>query len=185
MSRYVDAQMEHLIATCREAIANSESYGRSRQSNEERRSEIATFFELAALAKANPEAQNRWHEIRAAARAELQTGHRAAKANEASLSSGGVATSVILRSVDELVASWNPAKTASNATMIDMLAQAWTAQLFWHERMMLYACIEVDNENIKKEGAGNSTSSPTHRPSIRLLKWWIALTASSCGRFEH
>ncbi len=153
MCRYVEAEMEHLSRPADEAIAIMEARAQavaSRTKSGDPRS--ATFFELAALAKVDPKrAEARCHEIRKAARAELQTGHRAAQANELSLSNGAWPRAQFLALRDELVASWNP-QNGIERTMIDMLAQAWTAQLFWHERMMLYACLEVDNERIKEEG---------------------------------
>lgn len=151
--RYVDAEMEHLSRPADEAIANTESRARviaSRTTNGDPR--YATYFDLAALAKVDPErAEATWKEIRVAARAELQTGHRAAKANEASLSSDAWPRAQFLALRDELTASWNP-QNGAERTMIDMLAQSWTAQLFWHERMMLFACAEIDNERIKEAG---------------------------------
>lgn len=151
--RYVDAEMEHLSRPAAEAIANAESHARevaSQPTGGDPR--YVTFFELAALAKVNPErAEARWNEIRAAARAEIQTGHLAAKANEATLSNGAWPRASFLALRDELAAGWNP-QSGIERTLVDMMAQAWTAQLFWHERMMLYACIESDNDRVKQDG---------------------------------
>jgi hypothetical protein len=150
---YVEAQMKYLALPADAAISNAEELASVYADRAERGDpRHATFCELSSLAKIDSHrAKKRWDAIRAAARAELQTGHRAAKANEATLTSEAWTRASFLALRDELAEAWQP-QNGVERTLVDMMAQAWTAQLFWHERMMLYSCVEFDNERIRKEG---------------------------------
>jgi hypothetical protein len=121
MYRYMDAQMVHLSRPAGEAIANVESFAGAVASQEKFGDpRHATFFELAAVAKVDPKrAEARWHEIREAARAEWQTGHRAAMANEVSLSSAAWPRASFLALRSELVSAWNP-QNGVERTLVDM-----------------------------------------------------------------
>jgi hypothetical protein len=150
---YVEAQMKYLALPADAAISNADELAAIYAERAERGDpRHATFCELASLAKVDPDrAKKRWKAIQAAARAELRTGHRAAKVNETSLTSEAWTRASFLALRDELAEAWQP-QNGVDRTLVDMMAQAWTAQLFWQERMMLFACIEFDNERIKKEG---------------------------------
>src|SRR4051794_23761343 len=85
---YVNVAKEQLLRPAVEAIGVAESHANAIAASENCGDpKFATFFELAALAKVDPvRAEARWQQIRAAARAELVTGHRAASATDPSLS---------------------------------------------------------------------------------------------------
>jgi hypothetical protein len=152
LSRYIDAEMAQRARQAGEAIAQVETHAQEIANRPCGDPRSATFFELAALAKVSPErAETRWLEIREAARAEWQTGHRAAAAIDEPLSMSAWTRASFLALRDELAEGWNP-RNGTERTLIDTLALSWAAQLFWQERMMLYACVESDNEQIKKEG---------------------------------
>jgi hypothetical protein len=152
LSQYADAEMAQRSRSAGEAIAQVESHAQDIANRPCGDPRSATFFELAALAKVSPErAEARWHELRDAARAEWQTGHRAAAAIDDPLSMSAWTRASFLALRDELGEGWCP-RNGMERTLIDTLALSWAAQLFWTERMMLYACVESDNERIKKEG---------------------------------
>ena len=101
------------------------------------------------LLKQDPElALQRWTEVKQAAQQELRSGHRAATANEGTLTSDAWQRAQFLAIRDGLADEWKPQNGIERA-LIDTLAQAFSAQLFWQERMMCYACIEMETEQFK------------------------------------
>ena len=101
------------------------------------------------LSKRDPElALHRWEDVRKAARQELESGHRAADANEGRLMSTTWQRAQFLAIRDGLADEWKP-QNGIERTLIDTMAQAYSTQLFWQERMMCYACLEVDTERSK------------------------------------
>jgi hypothetical protein len=149
LSRYVEAQKEHRGLNADEAIEELDSRVAAwNEIAEKADPSSATFFELARLTKADPDrAKRKWDEVRAAARAELQSGHRAAKANEVSLSFDAWPRASFLALREEL-----GTQTGLERVLVDSLTHACTAQLFWHERLMMYACLETDNARTKRHG---------------------------------
>jgi len=108
-----------------------------------------SWMDFYALSQRDPElGLQRWKEIKEAARQELQSGHRAAIANEGTFSSSAWQRAQFLAIRDGLAADWEP-HNGIERSLIDMLAQAYANQLFWQERMMCYACLESKTELMK------------------------------------
>ena len=113
-----------------------------------------TWLDLHALAERDPNlAAQRWAEIRQAALDELRTGHRAGKTLEAStFKPWDRAKFLAIR--EELASEWQP-RNGIERTLIDAMALAYTAQLFWTERMTLFSTLEPFNgsEAVKERGS--------------------------------
>jgi hypothetical protein len=107
--------------------------------------EQLSWYELHQVARQDPEgAVRRWEAIKQAARQDLQTGHRAAKAVEApSPSPRERARFLALR--EELAREWQP-RGGVEWQLIDTLAQAQTAWEFWMDGLMLRANITAQDE---------------------------------------
>jgi hypothetical protein len=149
VEQHIQAAKQHFGMTDREAVAYSEKSLAQSASIEQRVPSSVTFFEMAALAKVAPvRAEQRWEEIGTAARAEIQSGHLAAKATEVHAAGTVWQRQIFLALRGELADAWHP-QGGLEWALIDQLALAWSAQLFWHERMMLYARLEASNEAIK------------------------------------
>jgi hypothetical protein len=90
-----------------------------------------SWFDLDSLAKDDPElARRRWEKIKQAARQELQSGHRAARALEPVSDCWQRAQFLAIR--DELAQAWRP-RNAQEAQLVEMLAQVQTLLLRWQE----------------------------------------------------
>jgi len=116
--------------------------------------EEVSWADLEELARKRPErALLRWEEVKQAAREELQCGHRAAQAVE------GYGSSVWQRAEflairEELAQEWQP-RNGIERQLIDTMAQAQTAMLFWQKLLMLRASVEPmrDGRNLNEHGA--------------------------------
>ena len=91
---------------------------------------------------------HRWNEIKAAAREEFESGHRVASANEGTLSASPWQRAQFLAVRESLASQWQP-QNGIEWSLVDMMAQAYSAQLFWQERMMCYASLEAETGQIK------------------------------------
>ena len=100
-------------------------------------------------------AVERWEEIKQQALDELRSGHRAAKAVDAE-NNGPWDRARFLAIRQELADGWR-ARNGMERTLIDKLAVAHVAYLFWLEKMVLFSTLEPagDNETIKDEGRWN------------------------------
>jgi hypothetical protein len=90
------------------------------------------WFGLATLAERDPElALRRWEEVKEAAREELETGHRAARAVECNLPDCWQRAQFLAIRLD-LAQAWRP-RNGLEWQLIDMLAQAHTVLLWWQQ----------------------------------------------------
>jgi hypothetical protein len=107
--------------------------------------EQLSWYELNQLAREDTDgAARRWEAIKQAARDELRTGHRAAKALEAvSRTPWQRARFLVLR--EEMAREWQP-RGGVEWQLIDTLAQAQTAWEFWMDGLMLRANITAQDE---------------------------------------
>jgi hypothetical protein len=107
--------------------------------------EQLSWYELNQLAREDPDgAARRWEAIKQAARAELQTGHRAAQALEAVCRTPWQrARFLVLR--EELAREWQP-RGGVEWQLIDTLAQAQTTWEFWLDFLTLRANITAQDE---------------------------------------
>jgi len=112
-----------------------------------------TWCELQSLTERDPVRQEQcWQEMKQAAADELQSGHRAAEAVEASsIRPWERAQFLSLR--DSLATEWKP-QTGIEWMLIDTMAQAYTSQLMWQQRVTLWSTLEPDNDNrtVKENG---------------------------------
>jgi hypothetical protein len=84
-------------------------------------------------------AARRWEEVKAEALAEVRSGHRASKAMEGA-GSNCWARARFLAVRRDLMDAWQP-RNGIERQLIDMLAQAQTAQLYWLDLLTLrYSC---------------------------------------------
>jgi hypothetical protein len=96
------------------------------------------WHELAHVARTDPEAAaRRWQGVQAEALAELRSGHRAAKAMEG-YGANAWARAQFLAVRRELTEGWQP-RNGVERQLIDMMAQAQTAQLYWLETLTFRA----------------------------------------------
>jgi len=151
--RYVQAHVREFEVTPEDSLKsleqNSEYRGQKALNCEPRHFSWMDFY---TLSQRDPElGLQRWKEIKEAARQELQSGHRAAIANEGTFSSNTWQRAQFLAIRDGLATDWEP-QNGIEWSLIDMMAQAYASQLFWQERMMCYACLESKTEQIKTNG---------------------------------
>ena len=113
-----------------------------------------TWLDLHTLAYRDPKlAVKRWEEVKQAARNELRSSQRAGKATEAtSIGPWDRARFSVLR--EELAREWKP-KNGIERTLIDTLAQAYTAYLYWLERLTVWSTLEPRNDNRSVKNRGN------------------------------
>ena len=96
------------------------------------------WHELDHLARKDPAAAaRRWQEVQAEALAHLRSGHRAARAMEG-YGANAWARAQFLAVRRELTEGWQP-RNGVEWQLIDMLAQAQTAQLYWLETLTFRA----------------------------------------------
>jgi len=112
-----------------------------------------TWFDMHALAESDPSlAQQMWEDLKRSADDELRSGHRAAKAMEASrLRPWDRVQFVALR--EELAAQWQPSNGIER-TLIDTMAQCHTAFLFWMQQLIVYSGSEPHNNKESIEDRG-------------------------------
>ena len=116
--------------------------------------EQVSWLDLHTLADRDTElAVRRYEEIKQAARDELRTGHRAGKTMEPT-TFGPWDRARFLAIREELASEWQP-RNGIERTLIDGMAQAYTAQLFWMERLTLFSTLEPVNgsEAVKQRGS--------------------------------
>ncbi len=115
-----------------------------------------TWVDLHALTERDPNlAVQRWAEIRQSALDELRSGHRAAKATEpTAFRPWDRARFLAIR--EELAREWQP-RNGIERTLIDAMAQAYSAFLFWLEQLTLYSSLQPanDSEAVKDRGTWN------------------------------
>src|SRR5262245_27468803 len=96
----------------------------------ERPAEVTTWSDIQELASYSPErALDRWEEVKQAAREELRSGERAARDVEV-LTNNAYQRAQFLALREDLYQAWNP-RNGIERQLIDMMAQAATAQAFW------------------------------------------------------
>jgi hypothetical protein len=102
-------------------------------------------LDLDQLAAVDPElAVRRWEDVKDEAHAELESGHRAAMTME-SYQEKCWRRAQFLALREELAEQWQP-QNGIERTLIDMMAQAWTAQMFWTERLISLDAIEAPEQ---------------------------------------
>jgi hypothetical protein len=150
--RHVDAQVRQF------ETSPEDSLGELSQPTENRKERALncepsqfTWFDFHALNQTDPDlGLQRWSEVKEAAKQEFQSGHRAAAANEGTLSASAWQRAQFLAVRDGLASDWKP-QNGIEWSLIEMMAQAYATQLFWQERMMCYACLELENEQMKND----------------------------------
>jgi hypothetical protein len=104
---------------------------------------------LAHIARTDPEAAaGRWQEVQAEALAGLRSGHRAARAMEG-YGANAWARAQFLALRRELTEGWQP-RNGVEQQLVDMLAQAQTAHLYWLEALT-FRC-SVSSARKREEG---------------------------------
>ena len=112
----------------------------------------ASWFALSTLAEHDPEATWRlWERIQAEARAELASGHRAAMAFQWDDSPWERARFLAIRQA--FIEEWQP-RGGIESTLIDQMAQAHTAYLFWMTRAHVLTVTEgkQEDDKLKRDG---------------------------------
>lgn len=112
-----------------------------------------TWHGLAHLAEHRPElAQRCWERVQREARDELRSGHRAAKAMEGYYSHPW-RRAQFLAVREDLAEAWRP-RNGVELQLIDTMAQAQTAILFWQEQLTDYSRMEVNTRqrDVKESG---------------------------------
>jgi hypothetical protein len=110
-----------------------------------------SWFGLQQVARHDPErAAQRWEEIKQAALDELRSGHRAAKAMEG-YGSQCWARARFCALRHELMEAWQP-RNGVERQLIDMLAQAQTAYLYWLEILTLRCATNSGRKPEAKSG---------------------------------
>jgi hypothetical protein len=138
--------------------------------------ERGSWLDLQSLAERDADrATERWERIKKAARDELASGHRAAKAMEPTHGTPWKRAQ-FLAVRDALAAEWRP-RTGIEWTLIDVLAQAHSSYLFWQERFVMLATLESDNDAIKESGYCNS-------PRVEDAEA-VNQAAAMCDRFNR
>lgn len=106
-------------------------------------SDTMSWNTVDAVARHDPgRAVEVWEAIKAEAREELATGHRAARVVETG-DANCMTRARFLAIRDELTRDWRPT-TGQERILIDTLAQALTTQEHWHRRMMHLDTLEND-----------------------------------------
>ncbi len=101
---------------------------------------------LGHLARNDPEtASRRWEEVKAQALLELRSGHRAAKAMEG-YGSNAWTRAQLLAVCRDLTEGWQPCNGIERQ-LVDMMAQAQTAQLYWLDLFTLRCA----SQSVKRE----------------------------------
>jgi hypothetical protein len=100
-----------------------------------------SWLDLDQLAAVDPEmVVKRWEGVKAEARAELMSGHRAAAPLETA-ESNCWQRAQFLAIRDSLSSDWQP-RNGIEWTLIDAMVQAWTMQMFWTQRTVMVDAIE-------------------------------------------
>ena len=150
--RQIEVQVSLLDKTVEECLADNEKFleQKAQQALHGDPSQF-TWMDFRALSKRDPEiGLQRWNEVKEAARKELLSGHRVARTSDVTLTSNAWQRAQYLAIRDGLAQEWNP-QNGIERSLIDMMAQAFSTQLFWQERMMCYSCLELDTEQIKRD----------------------------------
>jgi hypothetical protein len=111
------------------------------------------WFDLEYLTRKDPElAAQRWEKMKVEASDELKSGHRAAHVMEG-YSSQPWMRAQFLAVRRDLLEAWHP-RNGLERQLIDMMAQAQTAILFWQERLTVRASFEphYEKRDIKEYG---------------------------------
>jgi hypothetical protein len=117
-----------------------------------------------------------WERIKDAARQELSSGHRTAKALEHGGTPWDRARFLALR--DAFRDDWQPRGGVESA-LIDLLAQSFSAYLQWSERLSLYVDSQCETEDVKLKRDGYWMP-----PRVSEAKWmtWCAEQATAAHR---
>jgi hypothetical protein len=112
-----------------------------------------TWVEMQSLIVRDPALQEQcWQQMKQAAADELQSGHRAAEAVEASsVRPWERAQFLALR--DSLSKEWQP-QNGVERMLLDTIAQAYTAQLLWQQRVTLWSTLEPNSDNRTAKESG-------------------------------
>ncbi len=120
-----------------------------------------SWWSINALAQRDPEkAQRAWERLKAEARAELATGHRAAIAAEG-FCVGPWARARVLAIRQAMIDDWQP-RPGIEAALVETLATAQSGYLFWLERLMMRASSDAQMEeaDLDAEGKWRPTRIP-------------------------
>jgi hypothetical protein len=126
--------------------------------------EEVSWSDLLDLSGVSPErALRRWEDVKQAAREELQSGERAARAVEGPRSdTWDRARFLALR--ENLAREWQP-RNGMEQRLIDQMAQAQTLLDFWQERLMLLASTPLlrEKRQVEEEGGWNPPRVSEHQ----------------------
>jgi hypothetical protein len=127
VEHYRDVWKKNTSEAVAEAEAVSDAYTASVLNGP---ADQVSWHGLSYLARQDPEAAaRRWEEVKAEALAELRSGHRAARALEG-FGSHCWTRARFLAIRRHLIDAWQP-RNGIERQLIDMMAQAQTAQLYW------------------------------------------------------
>ena len=159
--RFIQFQQDELGLSRADAVskANSTPSEQDLQRVLECRSEQVTWLDLDELAQNDPELwESRWEGIKNDATAELESGSHAASTVEAA-GTGPWERAQFLALRDDFAREWKP-QSGIEWTLIDMMAQSYTVQLFWQTRLTIYAA--MDRESTDDECKRQGKWKPSH-----------------------
>jgi hypothetical protein len=109
------------------------------------------WFDLHRIARTDPDrAVARWEEIKRAALAELQTGHRAARAVE-TVNDGAWQRAQFLALRDDLAAEWRP-RNGIERQLLDAMAQAQAGYLQWLQTLTVRTALtNIGGDRMQRE----------------------------------
>jgi hypothetical protein len=121
------------------------------ESIQSREPQQVSWYHLGELAQVEPEqATRQWEEIQEAARADLRSGHRAARAVQESFGSGPWDMAQFLAVRTSLAEQWQP-QGGIELLLIDTLAQAYTEQHRWIAAANNFLSAECDKHKVELE----------------------------------
>jgi hypothetical protein len=153
--RVVEVYKHEYKLSAQDAVAKAESAGSPQYEEQVLHGppDQVSWSALDLVGRADPQlALRRWEEIKQAARDELHSGHRAAKAMEG-FGSDCWQRAQFLAIRKDLTEAWHP-RNGIEAQLLDAMAQAQTAVFFWLGMLTMRASVECQRENhqVEKEG---------------------------------
>jgi hypothetical protein len=140
-----------------------------------------TWHDLGTLEETDPgHSLERWQGIKQAAREELQSGHRGAKAVEVSMSFSPWDRAQYLALREELGRAWQP-QNGIEQTLLDQMAQAQTLYLHWLKIMTRWSMTTCEYGAISRRKTGQEE----WRPPMLTEAASIDLAAGMVDRFQR
>jgi len=123
---------------------------RERQKLMGRPADQVTWICISQVSEADPEAGlQMWEGVRAEARAEIESGHRAAGVISCGMDTGPIDRARFLELRSALREEWNPLPGAES-TLIDMLAQIQTVWEAWLSRHMFQITLQSSSRELER-----------------------------------